>query len=101
VKYQVTHATQYRYSAMTPVCYNLVHLTPRQSPRQRCREFRLEIAPEPAHVTSRQDYFGNQSSHFSIHQSHEGLKVTAQQPGDADVGRAVRGGQVAELGVDP
>ncbi len=77
MKYQVTHATQYQYSEMTPVCYNLVHLTPRQSPRQRCREFRLAIAPEPAHVTSRQDYFGNQSSYFSIHQSHEALIVTA------------------------
>jgi transglutaminase-like putative cysteine protease len=77
MKYEVTHETQYGYTRSAPVCHNLVHLTPRQTPRQRCRDFRLEISPVPSYVNSRQDYFGNQSSHFSIHQSHEGLKVTA------------------------
>ena len=78
MKYRITHLTQYGYSTATPVCHNLVHLTPRQTARQRCRDFVLEISPDPAHVTSRQDYFGNQSSYFSIHQSHAGLCVTAR-----------------------
>jgi transglutaminase-like putative cysteine protease len=77
VKYKVTHTTEYQYNELTAVCHNLVHLTPRRSARQRCQDFRLEISPEPAHLASRQDYFGNQSSYFSIQQSHQGLSVTA------------------------
>jgi len=77
MKYKVVHTTKYQYSEIAPVCHNLVHLTPRRTARQRPQEYRLVISPEPAHVTSRQDYFGNESSYFSIHLSHQALSVTA------------------------
>ncbi|MFO0899643.1 MAG: transglutaminase family protein [Pirellulales bacterium] len=75
--YKVTHNTTYLYSDVVPVCHNEVHLTPRESGFQRCKQHRLLIRPEPAWIEKRTDYFGNALQHFSIHEGHHRLSVTA------------------------
>jgi transglutaminase-like putative cysteine protease len=75
--YKVTHNTTYLYSDVVPVCHNEVHLTPRESSFQRCLQHRLLIRPEPAWIEKRTDFFGNALQHFSIHEGHHRLSVTA------------------------
>jgi transglutaminase-like putative cysteine protease len=75
--YQVTHRTRYRYSAPVSLCQNLAHLTPRDVPRQRCRQSVLSVRPEPAVMSHRWDSFGNPATFFSIQEPHSELVVTA------------------------
>jgi transglutaminase-like putative cysteine protease len=77
MKYAVTHRTWYAYAEPAPVCHNLVHLAPRDSGRQICRDHRLAIDPEPAFTARRVDYFGNLVDYFSIEATHSGLELTA------------------------
>lgn len=78
MKYRVTHETAYAYSDAVPVCQNVVHLTPRDTPRQFCRNHKLSIKPSPAITLRRLDYFGNQVTYFSLHEGHRRLTLTAQ-----------------------
>ena len=77
MKYAVKHRTWYAYAESAPVCHNMVHLTPRDAPRQVCRDPRLRIEPTPAFTARRTDYFGNVVDYFSIESAHSGLEVTA------------------------
>ncbi|MFT5523814.1 MAG: transglutaminase-like putative cysteine protease [Pirellulaceae bacterium] len=77
MRYKVVHTTNYEYSEVVPVCQNVIHLAPRNLPRQKCDDFRLVIQPEPLNLEHRMDYFGNQASHFSIERPHRGLTVAA------------------------
>ncbi|QDU82732.1 Protein-glutamine gamma-glutamyltransferase [Polystyrenella longa] len=77
MKYRITHSTRYQYSQAVPVCHNLVHLCPRELPSQSRDSFALLIHPEPTRVTTRQDYFGNDVSLFSIDHPHSGMTVTS------------------------
>lgn len=78
MRYRVTHETAYAYSDAVPVCQNVVHLTPRDTPRQSCRNHKLTIKPAPAITLRRLDYFGNQVTYFSLHDGHRRLTLTAQ-----------------------
>lgn len=78
MRYRVTHETAYAYSDAVPVCQNVVHLTPRDTPRQFCRNHKLSIKPAPAITLRRLDYFGNQVTYFSLHEGHRRLTLTAQ-----------------------
>jgi transglutaminase-like putative cysteine protease len=75
--YQITHTTTYEYSAAVTLCQNLAHLTPRETPHQHCRRTTLLIQPEPAVLGSREDYFGNQLTFFSVQEPHRKMTVTA------------------------
>jgi transglutaminase-like putative cysteine protease len=77
MKYAINHRTWYAYGESAPVCHNLLHLAPRSTPRQTCREHRLEIEPAPAFSTQRLDYFGNLCDYFSIESSHAGLEINS------------------------
>ena len=77
MKYKITHSTRYQYSQAVPVCHNLVHLCPRAMPNQSRNSFALLIHPDPSRITTRQDYFGNEVSLFSIDHPHLGLTVTS------------------------
>ena len=75
--YKITHTTTYTYGETVPVCHNEVHLTPRETDWQNCRQFRLSIRPHSDAVGRRTDYFGNQLHLFSIQEGHRRLKVTS------------------------
>ena len=62
--YQITHLTTYEYSSSVTLCQNLAHLTPRETAEQHCRHTTLVIQPQPAVLSSRPDYFGNQLTFF-------------------------------------
>ncbi|MES1258277.1 MAG: transglutaminase family protein [Acidobacteriota bacterium] len=78
MKVKTTHTTTYLYSDPVSVCHTEVHLAPRECPHQRLLSHALTIAPEPSFRTSRQDYFGNEITIFSIQEPHETLHITAE-----------------------
>lgn len=75
--YQISHTTTYEYSASVTLCQNLAHLTPRETAEQHCRQTTLLIQPQPAVLSSRTDYFGNQLTFFSVQEPHRTLSITA------------------------
>jgi transglutaminase-like putative cysteine protease len=85
MQYTITHTTWYAYTEPVPNCHNLVHLAPRDMPRQQCREHRLVIDPPPTTSARRLDYFGNQADYFAVRGAIMGLKVTAESTVDVEV----------------
>ena len=77
MRYNIRHTTVYSYTDPVPVCHNQVHLAPRDTAAQSCREHRLVIDPRPSIRAKRLDYFGNEVEYFSIQEAHDGLSVTA------------------------
>ncbi len=77
MQYQVTHTTTYEYSEPVSLCQNLAHLTPRDVPGQQCLRTALSIAPQPAVLSDRLDYFGNPSTFFAVQEPHRELVATA------------------------
>lgn len=83
-RYHITHTTRYVYAEAVSLCQNVAHLTPRVSPRQRADRPTLDIAPVPAVIESRIDYFGNPVSYFTIQEPHRELRVTATHRVEVD-----------------
>jgi transglutaminase-like putative cysteine protease len=77
MKYTIKHRTWYAYADPAPVCHNLLHLAPRDAPRQTCCSHHLQITPAPASTSRQMDYFGNPIDYFSIEGTHTGLEVTS------------------------
>jgi transglutaminase-like putative cysteine protease len=77
MRYNIRHTTVYSYTDPVPVCHNQVHLAPRDTAAQSCREHRLLIEPRPSVRAKRLDYFGNEVEYFSIQEAHDALSVTA------------------------
>jgi transglutaminase-like putative cysteine protease len=74
---QVEHETHYRYSSPVLLSQQLLHLSPRALPWQRCRAHRLTIDPAPGERSEHDDYFGNPVTRFLIAAPHPGLRVHA------------------------
>jgi len=78
MRYRVTHRTEYVYQGLVSLGYNEAHLTPRADhPCQRVRRHRIEVSPQPAYVSRRQDFFGNDVFHFVLQRPHDRLVVVA------------------------
>ena len=80
--YETNHITTYFYGDPVSICHNEVHLIPRDfhsgsAMRQTLLHNQLFIDPEPDILLTRQDYFGNSVTYFSIHESHQKLTVAA------------------------
>jgi transglutaminase-like putative cysteine protease len=73
-----THTTRYWYSGPVSMCHTEVHLHPRPRERQTILDFGLEVSPTPDSLLSREDYFGNQVTFFSIAEPHRELVVTSR-----------------------
>ena len=82
MQYTVKHTTWYAYTEPVPNSHNLVHLAPRDMPRQQCHEHRLVIDPPPTTLSRRSDYFGNQSDYFAVRGAIMGLNVIAESTVD-------------------
>src|ERR1700761_7592439 len=78
MKLQATHITRYWYSGPVSMCHTEVHLTPRPREHQTILEFGLEVSPTPDALLSRQDYFGNEVTFFSIAEPHRELVITSR-----------------------
>ena len=75
IRYQVTHATRFRYTEAVTLCHNMAHLVPRETPWQACEEGEIQITPAPAVMDERADYFGNAVTHFTIQEPHKQLTI--------------------------
>jgi transglutaminase-like putative cysteine protease len=78
VKYHISHTTTYDYAEAVSLCHNLVHLRPRDCPRQVCSRHELLVLPEPAALHNRIDYFGNPASFFTLQEPHRQMMLAAQ-----------------------
>ncbi|WP_304200877.1 transglutaminase family protein [Flavobacterium alvei] len=76
MKYKLKHKTLYTYANAVHNYQSILCLQPRNSAKQICTNFQLEIEPKPSKIYSRTDYFGNIQHYFSLHESHKSLKVT-------------------------
>jgi transglutaminase-like putative cysteine protease len=77
MKYRITHQTTYSYEETVTSCYNEAHLIPRNTLRQRCLNYRVDVGPVPHDRTEREDFFGNRVLYFAIEEPHDTLITTA------------------------
>lgn len=106
--YDVRHKTTFTYEDVVSVSHHVLHLTPRQHPRQTCLDTAMLVDPTPAIDSIGQDYFGNPVHFVTVQEPHERLVVDAQSrievrpaPALLDVDASEPWEQVRErLGVD-
>jgi len=84
MRYRVKHVTTYHYAEPVAISHNVLHLAPRDTPRQRTREHRLTIIPAPALIQERRDYFGNHTTAAAVQDAHTVLILTAESVVDVD-----------------
>jgi transglutaminase-like putative cysteine protease len=77
-RYRVTHDTHYRYDSPVALSRQLLHLTPRELPRQQCLEHRRRVIPEPSFQLEREDAFGNATAMMAFEAPHDELWVRAE-----------------------
>lgn len=77
MRFSVRHRTTFEYEDLVSVSHHLLHLTPRDHPRQRCVQSTIVIRPEPTLNCEGQDYFGNPVRHLMISEPHRKLIVEA------------------------
>jgi transglutaminase-like putative cysteine protease len=78
MKLLATHVTRYWYSGPVSMCHTEVHLQPRPRKNQTILEYALEVSPTPDSLLSREDYFGNQVTFFSLAEPHRELIITSK-----------------------
>jgi len=78
MRYQIRHQTVYAYAGTVAHAHHLLHLTPRATATQICREHTLEIWPPPALRVHHVDAFGNQATRLELDRAHERFEVTAR-----------------------
>jgi transglutaminase-like putative cysteine protease len=78
VCYAVRHDTLYRYEGAVAHSHQQLHLTPRDSERQKCLSHRIEVLPEPSRRSEHRDAFGNTVTRVELEKPHDRLEVTAE-----------------------
>jgi transglutaminase-like putative cysteine protease len=78
MRYRVRHISAYRYGANIMLAHHLLHLSPRQAPRQRILSHRLTIDPAPSALSRHLDYFGNPTSYFELTEPHMRLSIESE-----------------------
>src|SRR5688572_4017720 len=76
-RYRVSHRTTYRYELPMTDGYTVAHLLPRDTPRQRVAESRVNVTPEPSARDEHVDAFGNRVTQIGVHHPHDELVVEA------------------------
>ena len=77
MRYCIHHSTRYSYGETVPLCQNALWLTPRDCQGQKRESLEITITPEPSSRSTRQDYFGNDVTFFSIEQGFRELEIHA------------------------
>jgi transglutaminase-like putative cysteine protease len=75
---EVTHQTDYEYSAAVDTAQHVVHLQPRSFSCQALESFDLQITPSPAQTREHTDIFGNRRCFFAMATRHDSLSVSAK-----------------------
>ena len=76
--YKIVHRTTYKYKYPVSVGNQVACLTPRSLPGHALASHELVIEPQPAALSRRTDFFGNQLSVFTIQEPHRELVVEAR-----------------------
>ncbi len=76
--YRVRHTSRYAYAETVSLSMHQVRLTPRAGAAQAVRDTRLVIDPPASGSVTREDYFGNVTTTFTIQDAHRHLRVTAE-----------------------
>jgi len=76
--FDVSHRTSYTYRKPVLQSEHLVHLVPRQSPRQRVLRHSLLVEPAPSSNIAFADYFGNTTTILAIDDEHTELIAHAR-----------------------
>ena len=76
--YRVRHTSRYAYAETVSLSMHQVRLTPRESAAQAVRGNQLVIDPPASGSITREDYFGNATTTFTIQDAHRHLRVTAE-----------------------
>lgn len=77
MEFLIDHETVYRYGDSVSESYTVVHLQPRNDPRQYCTRYDLGISPLGP-VYSYRDRYGNDVQHFAVVPEHEELRIVAR-----------------------
>ena len=90
MRYKIKHITEYKYNASVSHCYNLAHMIPRESRRQKRISSQVSVTPVAGATSTREDYFGNSAYHFEIQRPHKKLVISSScevetQPQDGNV----------------
>ena len=78
VRYRVRHETIYNYGGNVAHSHQLLHLTPREAPRQTCHRRRITLAPTPSSRCEDVDAFGNLVTRLEYDTPHDKLEVLAE-----------------------
>lgn len=78
MRFEISHRTTYRYRSPVAQSYHLVHLKPRQLPRQNVLHHSLLIEPAPVLSTEITDYFGNTAVLLRVEDEHTEFIVHAR-----------------------
>jgi transglutaminase-like putative cysteine protease len=76
--YDVRHKTTFTYEDIVSVSHHVLHLVPREHPRQRCLDSSLSVEPPSSQRFDGHDYFGNRVHYLTVQQPHERLVVEAR-----------------------
>jgi transglutaminase-like putative cysteine protease len=75
--YDIRHVTTYRYDAPVSAARCTLRLLPSDDAGQRVFDSGLEVAPQPASIIQRTDFFGTRIAHVTIASTHRELRITA------------------------
>jgi len=78
VRYRVRHETAYSYGGNVAHSHQLLHLTPRNTPLQSCRDRTISLAPQPSSRSEDLDAFGNHVTRLEYDSPHDHLEVLAE-----------------------
>ena len=78
VRYRVRHETVYNYGGKVAHSHQLLHLTPRSTPRQTCHRRSITLSPEPSARHEDVDAFGNLVTRLEYDLPHDRLAVLAE-----------------------
>lgn len=82
--YRIIHTTEYIYADQVSHCYNLAHIIPRDSLRQRRIKSNVRVQPFATYSSKRVDYYGNMAYHFEIQKPHNKLVITSTSEVDTE-----------------
>ena len=78
VRYRVRHETVYEYGGNVAHSHQLLHLTPRDAPRQTCHRRSILLQPQPSTRREDLDAFGNHVTRLEYDLPHDRLEVLAE-----------------------
>jgi transglutaminase-like putative cysteine protease len=78
MRFAIHHETHYTYTSPVVVSQQLMHLRPRNLPRQTCHSHGFTAEPVPAEQSNGTDYFGNPTARILLSAPHTELVVRAE-----------------------